>query len=63
MLDFLLSLASQNSIAILYVMQAATYSVASVCARREDRVSLTYCYVVSALLRALFGACHVMRVE
>ena len=54
MVTILLTLLSQNSITILYLIQAATYGAASVCPRREDHEALTYCYVVSAPLHALF---------
>jgi len=63
MVALLHALIAHNSITTLYLIQALTYTAASVCARREDHESLTYCYVVSALLHAFFGACHVMHFE
>ena len=49
----------ENSFAALYLLQSATYSAAALCSHRGDHKSLTHCYVASALLYALFGACHV----
>jgi hypothetical protein len=57
MLNFL----SQNSFAVLYLLQAATYFAAAAFVRHEDHVKLTHCYLASALLHGLFGACHMMR--
>lgn len=56
----MLTLIAQNSLAALYILQAATYCAAALCSRREDHEALTYCYVASALVHTLFGACHVM---
>ncbi|RBP08534.1 hypothetical protein DFR50_12516 [Roseiarcus fermentans] len=56
----MLNTLSQNSVALLYLLQAATYAAAALFARREDHVALTQCYLASALLHGLFGACHAM---
>ena len=51
---------SQNSFAVLYVLQAVTYAAAAAFSRNEDHASLAHCYLVSAFLHALFGACHLL---
>jgi heme/copper-type cytochrome/quinol oxidase subunit 3 len=50
----------ENSFAALYLLLSATYSAAALCSHRGDHKSLTRCYVASALLYALFAACHAM---
>ena len=56
----MLNILSQNSLAALYLLQAATYFAAAAFARSEDHGKLTLCYLASAMLHGLFGACHVM---
>ena len=51
---------SQNSFAALYVLQAATYAAAAAFSRKEDHARLAHCYLASAFLHALLGACHVL---
>ena len=56
MFDFL----SQNSLVVLYILQAGTYGTAAAVSRRGDHAALTICYLASALLHGLLGACHLM---
>jgi hypothetical protein len=54
------SLINQNSAVVLYVLQAATYGVAAALSYGGDHGSLSACYLVSAVLHGLLGACHVI---
>jgi hypothetical protein len=45
---------------VIYILQAATYAAAAAFSRKEDHARLAHCYLVSAFLQALFGACHVL---
>jgi hypothetical protein len=47
-----------NPIVVLYLLQAGTYGVAAALLRRGDHAALTICYLTSALLHSLLGACH-----
>ena len=51
---------AQNSFAVLYVLQAATYAAAAAASRNEDHARLAHCYLASAFLHALFDACHLL---
>ena len=57
------NLLAQNPVAVLYLLQAATYGAAAFFASREDHVALTHCHLASALLHGLFGACHALHFE
>jgi hypothetical protein len=49
---------SCNPLVALYTLQAFTYIVATVLARRPNHGPLAACYAVSAALHSLFAACH-----
>jgi hypothetical protein len=56
-----MSLIAQNPIVLLYVLQACTYGAAAALVRRSDHSSLTICYLASAFLHGLLGACHLFK--
>ena len=45
---------------VLYLLQAYTYGAAAFLSQRPDHRPLTICYLTSALLHGLLGACHLM---
>jgi hypothetical protein len=53
---------SQSPLAVLSLLQASTYLAAAAFARREDHDRLIHCYLASALVNALFGACYAMHI-
>ncbi len=56
-------LVTQNSAVVLYLLQAATYGAAAALSHGGDHGSLTICYLASAVLHGLLGACHLMHLE
>ena len=57
------NLVTQNSAVVLYVLQAATYGAAAASSHGGNYKSLTVCYLASAVLHGLLGACHLMHFE
>jgi hypothetical protein len=57
------NLVTQNSTVVLYILQAATYGAAAASSHGGNYKSLTVCYLASAVLHGLLGACHLMHVE
>ena len=49
-----------NPPVVLYLLQACTYGAAAVLSPRSDHRLLTICYLTSALLHGLLGACQLM---
>jgi hypothetical protein len=54
----ILNMLFHNPVVVLYLLQAVTYGAAAALSRRGDHAALTICYLTSALLHSLLGACH-----
>lgn len=57
------NLVNRNSAVVLYILQAATYGAAAASSHGGHHESLTICYLASAVLHGLLGACHLMHLE
>ena len=53
-------LVSHNPLVVLYFLQASTYGAAAAVSRHGNHGALCICYLTSALLHGLLGACHLM---
>ena len=51
---------SPNPLVVLYLLQAITYGNAATVSRHGNHGALCICYLTSALLHGLLGACHLM---
>jgi hypothetical protein len=57
------NLVNHNSAVVIYILQAATYGVAAALSYGGNYESLCACYLASAILHGLLGACHLMHLE
>ena len=51
---------SHNPLVALYLLQAITYGVAATVSRHGNHDAICICYLSSALLHGLLGACHLL---
>ena len=53
-------LLSYSPLVVLYLLQASTYGIAAALLWRGNHGALSICYLTSALLHGLLGACHLV---